>query len=76
MQMCLVDSGTVCYVSVWHYLSGFDPRGAKHSSLANSALRQTDREGTAALENGAFVHQVLVDWLQETTSDFDTSSFQ
>lgn len=42
--MCLLDSSKLCYVSVLHYLSGFDPTGAKQSSSANSTLRGTERE--------------------------------
>lgn len=52
--MCLVDSCTVCYVSVLHYLSGFDSSGAKMSSSTSST---SNREG-AAVENDGFLQQV------------------
>lgn len=43
IQMCLVDNCTVCYVSVLHYLSGFDSSGTKLSSSTSSTL-QIERE--------------------------------
>lgn len=72
IQMCLVDSCAVCYVSALHYLSGFDPSGAellsKHHTCRNRKREQQPWKMVLCPPGAG--------WLHETTWDFGTFYFQ